>query len=90
MTEPASFKSRFKYGGQYLHELSHPELLEAVDAIWSRKNDEIETLRAQNKGLELLLKGPWPVHQLWRSFADNAYLLVFVGLVAYLLGGAGA
>lgn len=79
-------KSKFKYGGKALHELTHRELLDAVSAIWDAKNEEIGKLKAERDGLRQLLSSPFPIHSLWRGFADNAVLLIWIGFIGYLLG----
>lgn len=79
-------ESKFSYGGKNLGTLSHDELLEAVEAIWQAKNEEIARHKAEAEGLRALLKSPLPIHTLWRGFAENATLLMFVAFAAYSMG----
>lgn len=89
MTESQQLpKSKFKYGGKPLHELSHEGLLEAVDAIWDAKNEEIAKLKGERGGLRQLLSSPLPIHSLWRGCVENAMLLGMVALIAFLAGSA--
>jgi hypothetical protein len=80
-------KSQFKIGNRPLHELSHIELLEAVNDIWEQKNKAINTVEAERDGLKKLLNSSLPVHSLWRTFADNVMLMGYIALLAYLAGG---
>lgn len=79
-------KSKFTYGNRKLHELSHAELLEATEALWNTKNEEIAKIKAERDGLRQLLSSPLPIHNLWRGFADNAVLLSWVIILAFLIG----
>jgi hypothetical protein len=79
-------RSQYKYGGKYLHELSHVELLEAVEGLWNAKNEECSKARGERDGLKALLTSSLPVHTLWRAFAENAMLFIGVAFVAYSLG----
>ena len=79
-------KSNFKLGSRRLDELSHVELLGAVNDIWEQKNKEIRTLEAERDGLRNLLKSPLPIHSLWCRFAENAYLLTWFAVIGYLVG----
>lgn len=79
-------KSKFRYGGKYLHELTHEELLEAVTGIWDAKNEEVAKLKGERDGLRQLLSSPLPIHSLWRGCVENAMLLGVVLVLAYLAG----
>jgi hypothetical protein len=79
-------RSQYKYGGKYLHELSHAELIETVDGIWNAKNEELSKAKGERDGLKELLKSPLPIHSLWRSFAENAMLFIGIALIAYSFG----
>lgn len=87
MTEKHALpKSKFSYGGKALHELSHEELLEAVNGIWDAKNEEIAKIKGERDGLRELLSSPLPIHSLWRGCVENAMLLGVVIVIAFLAG----
>lgn len=78
-------RSQYKFGGQRLDELSHENLLEAVESLWSSKNDEIRKLTAERDVYMNMLNGKFKVHSLWRQFADNALFVVALILIIKLV-----
>lgn len=75
--------SKFSYGDKKLNELDKDALLDCVETMWDEKNAKIAALEAQIKVYETMLKSP---HNIWRSFADNALLLIWASVIMFLLG----
>ncbi len=75
-------KSKYQYNGKNLSDLKAHELLEAVDGMWSAKNAEIQALEAIIEAQKHLL---YSSHNLWREYADNVLLVLWVMAVLILL-----
>lgn len=73
--------SKLKYKGKELEDCNQSELIELADAIFSLK----ESAEAEAKGLRQLLASPFPVHALWKNFAEWAIgtfcVVIFLSLL---------
>ena len=68
-----------KYGGKDLKDMNAEEMLEAAEAIYS----SLETERAKNRAYNELLSGGYPIHSIWRSFANDG--LAFTGIILIII-----
>ena len=64
-------KSKYQIGDKMLHDLTHEELINAVDDLWDQKNKRIREIEAERDGYLKVLSSSFPIHSLWRSCIEN-------------------
>lgn len=79
-----SKKSQYSYGGKSISDLSHEELLEAVEDIWTHNKNIVTEANAKQRAYEDLLKSPFPIHAMWRSYAELVWFSMWIIFLIYL------